>query len=172
LWDYQTDVAVLAQFTNDPRFHAVPYSRHPVGIFVRTDHPFAKRQSIRIEELNGEPLIMREIGSTTRKALEEALRKADVRPRIVMEIGSREAIREAVIKGLGIGAVSAAEFVPDKRLRLISISNAEIYTYAHVFCLEERRNARIVKAFLDIVELLRKGRTAVTAATRSVRRSR
>jgi aminoethylphosphonate catabolism LysR family transcriptional regulator len=155
LLEYRTDVAVLAQFTDDPRFHAVPYSRHPIVVFVNRRHRFATRRSIRIAELEGEPLIVREVGSTTRKALDEALAKARVEPRIAMEIGSREAIREAVIRGVGIAAVSEIEYIPDPEIRSVEVSDAEMYTYAHVCCLRERREARLVNAFLDIVgELL------------------
>src|SRR6185503_1000098 len=120
LVEYRTDVAVLAQFASDPRFHSVPYSRHPVVIFVHRSHRFAKRASIRISDLAGERMILREEGSTTRKALDDALKKAGVAPRVVMEIGSREAIREAVIKGVGIGAVSEIEFIPDSALRKVT----------------------------------------------------
>lgn len=58
-----------------------------------------------------------------------------------MEIGSREAIREAVIRGLGISYVSEAEFVADPGLRMIAIADAEIYTYAHVVVLKKRYQA-------------------------------
>ena len=154
LLDYQTDVAVLAHFTDDPRFHFVPYRRHPVMVFVHRSHRFAARRSIRIAELQGEGMIVREVGSTTRKALDDALTHAGVKPRILMEIGSREAIREAVIKGVGIGAVSQIEYVPDPEIRMVRVSDAAMFTHAHVVCLEERRQARLVKAFLDIVEEL------------------
>jgi aminoethylphosphonate catabolism LysR family transcriptional regulator len=156
LLDYQTDVAVLAHFTDDPRFHFVPYRRHPIMVFVHRSHRFAARKSIRIAELEGEGLIVREEGSTTRKALEDALAQAGVKPRILMEIGSREAIREAVIKGVGIGAVSEIEYVPDPEIRMVRVSDAAMYTHAHVVCLEERREARLVKAFLGIVDDLQR----------------
>ena len=68
-----------------------------------------------------------------------------------MEIGSREAIREAVIRGLGISYVSEAEFVPDPALRLIPIADAAIYTYAHVVVLQKRNSSRIIRAFLEVV---------------------
>jgi len=158
LVDYRTDVAVLAHFTDDPRFYAVPYSRHPIVIFVPKDHAFARRRSIRIAELEGQPMIMREGGSTTRKALEGALRRAHVTPRIAMEIGSREAIREAVIMGVGIAAVSEIEYIPDPAIRRVPVRDAEMYTYAHVFCLQERREARLVKAFLGILDDLLQSR--------------
>ncbi|HUP97682.1 MAG TPA: LysR substrate-binding domain-containing protein [Usitatibacter sp.] len=158
LVDYQTDVAVLAQFTEDRRFHSVPYSRHPVVVFVPRGHRFAARKSIRIAELAGERMILREEGSTTRKALDDALKRAGVTPRVVMEIGSREAIREAVIMGVGIGAVSEIEYIPDPEIRMVRVSDAEMFTHAHVVCLEERRGARLVKAFLEIVDELQRRR--------------
>lgn len=159
LVDYQTDVAVFAQFTDDPRFHSVPYSRHPIVVFVHRSHRFARRRSIRIAELEGEGMILREQGSTTRKALDDALAKAGVTPRVAMEIGSREAIREAVIKGVGIAAVSEIEYIPDPEIRMVKVSDAQMYTHAHVVCLKERREARLVQAFFEIVtELLRQRR--------------
>jgi aminoethylphosphonate catabolism LysR family transcriptional regulator len=167
LVDYATDVAVLAQFNDDPRFHWVPYSRHPVVMFVHRSHRFARRRAIRIRDLEGERLILREEGSTTRKALDDALAKAGVAPRVVMEIGSREAIREAVIKRVGIAAVSEIEYIPDPELRTVRVSDAAMYTHAHVVCLHERRGARLVKAFLGIVAELqaeRGGRRARTKA--------
>lgn len=159
---YQTDVAVLARFTEDPRFHSMPYSRHPIVIFMHRGHRLARRASLRISDLQGEGMIMREVGSTTRKAVDDALREAKVRPRIVMEIGSREAIREAVIMQVGIGVVSEAEYVPHTDLRPVRIRDLDIYTHAHVVCLKERCEARLVRAFLQIAAELRSARSGRT----------
>jgi aminoethylphosphonate catabolism LysR family transcriptional regulator len=159
LLDYQTDVAVLAQYADDPRFHEIPYARHPIVVFVHRGHRFARRRSISIRDLEGEPLILREAGSTTRKSIEDALARAGVRTKPMLEIGSREAIREAVAKGLGIGAVSEVEFVPDPSLRVVRIEDAQVWTNAHVVCLRERRDARLVRAFLEIVDGLLATRT-------------
>jgi LysR family transcriptional regulator, low CO2-responsive transcriptional regulator len=171
LVNYETDVAVLAQFSNDPRFHFVPYRRHPVVIFVHRSHRFAGRKSLRIRDLQGEEMILREAGSTTRKALEEALEQHKVTPRVLMEIGSREAIREAVIKGVGIGAVSEIEYIPDPALRVLRVRDADMFTHAHVVCLEERRGARLVKAFLEIVADLQRA-TGARSASRAGAKAR
>lgn len=157
LASYRCDVAVLAYIDEDDRFLTIPYRRHPVAIFVRRDHRFSGRGSIRLPELEGEPMIVREQGSTTRRAFENALASTGTRPRLVMEIGSREATREAVIHGLGISYVSEAEFVPDENLALIPIEGAEVYTYAHVVVLKQREASRIIKAFLDVVHRTRDG---------------
>lgn len=151
LCDYEADVAVVAHYQDDPRFFSVPYSRHPVVMFVNDQHRFARRRKLRVRDLAGEPLLMREQGSTTRHALETAMAAAGVAPTIAMEVSSREIIRESVLKGIGIAAVSEVEYVPAPGLHMLRFSDAEIYTYAHVVCLEERRQSRLVSAFLESV---------------------
>ena len=130
LLDYSADVAVLAHVEDDPRIFAMPYSRHKVAVFVNDRHRLARRRRIRIEELEGERMVLREHGSTTRLAFEAALRRHDVTIDPVMEIGSREAVWLAVARGIGIGVVSDIEFVPRPDLRILEVVDAEIYTTA------------------------------------------
>jgi aminoethylphosphonate catabolism LysR family transcriptional regulator len=151
LLDYSADVGVLAQVFKDKRFVSVPYSEHPVVVFCSSTHRFAHRRSIRTAELQGERLILREPGSTTRKAIESALRAAQVEPEVVMEVASREIIREAVAQGVGVAAVSEVEYVPGPGLHAVRISDAQVRTYAHVVCLAERRDTRMVRTFFDVI---------------------
>jgi LysR family transcriptional regulator, low CO2-responsive transcriptional regulator len=151
LLDYRTDVAVLAHVDPDPRLAAIPYRRHRVIVFCPADHPFARRRGVRARDLDGQRLVVREAGSTTRRAFDQEMRRAGVLPKIVMEIGSRESIREAVAKGIGLGVVSEAEFIPDQRIHALPVIDVEIYTYAHVVYLQERQNARLVRAYLEVL---------------------
>ena len=151
LLDYRTDIAVLAHVDPDLRLIAIPYRRHKVVVMCPVDHAFAQRRSLRARDMEGQRLIVREAGSTTRRAFDQAMREADTRPKVVMEIGSRESIREAVAKGIGLGVVSEAEYIPDPRIHALPVTDAEIYTYAHVVYLKERQNARLVRAFLDVL---------------------
>ena len=114
----------------------------------------ARRKAIRIAELSGERMVLREIGSTTRRAFEAALNRAGIAIDPVMEIGSREAVWMAVQRGIGIGVVSDIEFVPHPNLRPVRIKDAEVYTYAHVVCLAERADSRMIKAFFEVASVL------------------
>lgn len=148
LADYRADVGVLAQLAHDERFVSWPYSEHGVAIICSAQHRFAQRRSITLAELEGERLILREPGSTTRIALERALQTAGVTPQVVMEIASREIIREAVLQNVGVAAVSEVEFVPGPGLRSVRIHGAHVRTYAHVVCLAERQESALVRAFV------------------------
>ncbi|GLK88573.1 LysR substrate-binding domain-containing protein [Pseudomonas turukhanskensis] len=152
LEQYATDIAVLAGRQDDPGLSAVHYARHAIILFTNLNHPFAERESVRLEELEGQPLLQRETGSTTRLALERALADAGVTPRKAMEIGSREALREAVVRGIGIGAVSEAEFIADPRLRAIRIEGEPVHTETYLYCLAERRSSRLISSFFDIAQ--------------------
>ena len=152
LREFRTDVAVLSQINRDPDLLTVPYSQQRLIVFVGKSHPWGKRKKILLKELDGQSMVMREQGSMTRRAFETALDKAGVKPNIVLEIGSREAVWEAVAEGLGIGMVSEASVVPDKRITTLTISDSDIFTYTHVVCLKERGKARLVKAFIDVIK--------------------
>jgi aminoethylphosphonate catabolism LysR family transcriptional regulator len=154
LLDFRADVAVLAQMEEDPRFHSLAYSRHPVVVMVHRDHPWAGRRDIRLAEFAGQRMVLRETGSTTRRAFERGLAQLGVVPDIVMEIGSREAVWHAVARNIGVGIVSEREVIPHEAISILSIGDADIHTDEHVVCLAERRDSRLVAAFLAIAETL------------------
>ncbi|MEG1042261.1 MAG: LysR substrate-binding domain-containing protein [Pseudomonas sp.] len=151
LENYVTDVGVLAGLHEDPAFSAQLYARHPVVLFAHIEHPLAQFEQIPLTALQGQPLLHRESGSTTRLALEKALLEHEVTPRMVMEIGSREALREAVIRGIGVGAVSEAEFIADPQIRTIRLQGDPVCTETYLYCLAERQNSQVIGSFLALV---------------------
>src|SRR5690606_21228977 len=149
--ELEADVAILAHMVDDPRVHSVPFSTHEVVVFVNTDHPWNAREHVSIAELADQPLILRETGSTTRRALEQAAEAVGVEINPFLEIGSREGIWKAVERGLGIGVVADFEFVAHPRLTTIAISDADVRTEYRLACLQERRHSPKIEAFLASV---------------------
>ena len=146
------DVAVLPDLEPDERLHAVPVRRDRLVAFVERGHPWAARRSIRLTELAGQRLILREPGSNTRAVLDRAMTRAAVIPKNSLEIGSREAVREAVAAGLGAGVVFESEFGRDDRLHRLTLRDVEIEAVEYAACLAERRTVRAVRAFFELVE--------------------
>ena len=149
---YSTDVAVLAGLYERPELVMREYARHAIILFAHIEHPFARREQVDISELQGQPLLLRERGSTTRVALETALNAAGVKPQLNLEIGSREAIREAVARGLGVGAVSEAEFIPDARFKPVRIAGDPASTTTYLYCMKERSDSLLVRSFWDAID--------------------
>ncbi len=87
------------------------------------DDPLAGRASVTMEEIAEQPFIMRESGSGTRMAFERTLADGGVDPadlNVVMELGTSEAIVNAVEGGVGVGAVS--HWMADKALALGTVT--------------------------------------------------
>jgi len=87
--------------------------------------------------------------------LENAARKAKVPLSPIMEIRSREGVLAAVKGAIGIGCVSEEE-IGAHRLHTLRVSNAEMHTYVDIACLDERKGARLHKAFFEVAEAARK----------------
>ena len=150
LLDYRIDVAVLADVTDDPRLVTRALRRDPLVVFVPRRHPWARRASVALADLAGQKMVMREPGSITRALIARALEKRGIALAAVIEIDSREAVREAVAAGLGLGVVSAAEFGADARLAAIPIREPDVTMTEYLVRLAERRPSRAVQAFLDL----------------------
>jgi aminoethylphosphonate catabolism LysR family transcriptional regulator len=151
LENYTTDVAVLAGLYDRPELLAREYARHAIILFAHVDHPLARREQVELAELHGLPLLLREQGSTTRTAIEKRCeRRREARTQL--EIGSREAIREAVARGLGIGAVSEAEFIADPRFRPVRIAGDPASTTTYVYCMKSAAKSLLVRSFLKAIE--------------------
>lgn len=148
---FRSDVAILPLIGKDPRFFAVPYGHTRIVLVIARGHAWARKKAVRIEELEGQRMILREIGSATRRVFEDALSKASVQVRRVLEIESREAVRESVAAGIGIGIALDEETHPDHRLHTLTVSNASMVLELEVACLAERRKAPGIKAFLEVV---------------------
>lgn len=155
--DYRGDLGVLVHPVDDPRIHCVPFRRQQLVVFAHRNHPLARRGVLKLADLQNQEFIVREEGSTTRRVFEQHLQDAGVRVRTMLEIGSREAVREAVAQGLGLAVVADAAYVPDERLVRLAIDDMNAFTHSHVICLSERRPVPLIAGFLTIVDELRAG---------------
>ena len=151
LLTYESDVGLIAEVNADPKVITEPYSTHDVVVFANAQHPFFARDSISIKELQGQKVVQRESGSTTRMAMEQALAQHGVAIDVVLDIGSREGIWKAVEQGLGIGFVADFEFVPHPNLRAVPIGDATVSTQYFLAYLAERKHSRLVREFCDVV---------------------
>lgn len=152
--DCDVDVAVVGHLGLDTRYISLPFSRQRLVAIVRVDHEWAGRDSVSLAELGQARLIMRKGGSTSRRVLEKALKDAGVTPNVALEV-DREGALEAVRVGLGVTVVTAAEVRAEQSLQMVPLEDAGLYTDAFVICLESRRAAPLVQAFLDVAVRLR-----------------
>ncbi|WP_407279002.1 LysR family transcriptional regulator [Aromatoleum evansii] len=78
---------------------------NPLVVIASEGHPLAGRR-IELIDLGGERFILRERGSGTRLACDAHFARNAFVPRVRLELGSNEAIKQAVAGGLGLAVIS------------------------------------------------------------------
>ncbi|WP_371346032.1 LysR family transcriptional regulator [Ancylobacter sp. IITR112] len=147
LLEYRADIGITAQFPTDPRLHVRPLSSMRIGVFLPERHPWTARTDLCLADLSGCAFVLRERGSRTREVFEQNLALQDIALGPVLEVSTREGVREAVAAGFGAGVVADLEFGFDSRLRFLPLRDAPIAIDEYLVCLDERRRLPIVTEF-------------------------
>ena len=102
----EVDMAIMGRPPADMEAEAVSFAPHPLVLVAAAGHPLLAKPRLAVADLAEETMIVREAGSGTRSAMEEFFLEHAVKPRIGMEMGSNEAIKQAVVAGLGVSFIS------------------------------------------------------------------
>jgi DNA-binding transcriptional LysR family regulator len=127
-------------------------------IIVPPDHPWSSRQSVTLADVRTEPLVLRERGSGTRQALERALAEAGTdlsALRVAGEMGSAQAVKQAVRAGLGVSLVSRLAVEDECRARLLvclAVRDLGVSRSFHLVTHRDRSRSPLAQAFLEFVE--------------------
>jgi DNA-binding transcriptional LysR family regulator len=107
LRDNRDDLYVMSQPPGDLALEDTVLMPNPLCLVAPRGHALLGSSRLPLSALRDEPFILREPGSGTRMSVDAAFRAQRFRPRLRLELGSNEAIREAVAGGLGLAVLSA-----------------------------------------------------------------
>jgi DNA-binding transcriptional LysR family regulator len=151
----EADVGVIGSTVKRPGLRLERLVDDEVVLAVPPGHAFARRQEIAVSELHGQPLILREEGSGTRRSVEAALDRAGLRlpkDQVVLTLGSTQAILQAVAQGLGLGFVSAraaAQVQANGHLACVRLSGVDLGRDLYLAYVPQRSGDPLVARFLD-----------------------
>jgi len=149
--------AVGAQF-DDGRLEYQKFAEDEMVLVVPPTHPWASRNSVKPNELPTQPFLIRERGSGTRKIMEQALEQHNLSLgtfRIIGEMGSNEAIRQAVKTGGGIAIISRLAVASDIRhheLNAIPVEGLKLTREFYLITHRHRSRSPICNAFLTFID--------------------
>lgn len=83
-----------------------PILPNPMVPFAHANHPLAGEKNIPFARFAKEPFLMREPGSGARSLARDIFAARGCEPRVRMELSNNEAIKQAVITGLGVSIMS------------------------------------------------------------------
>jgi len=150
LYGYQADIGVLGELDQNADFQIVPLETSPLVAFAAKGGKLDGKRRINYQELAECTLVMREQGSKTRQKLQSAAKSAGISLSPEIEAEGREAVREIVAGGNGVGFVSTAEFGNDERLFSIDLPTPAPMMQEVLICMKERKERKLIKVFMEL----------------------
>ncbi|MBD2042428.1 LysR family transcriptional regulator [Microcoleus sp. FACHB-672] len=129
-----------------------PFLENPLEVLAPHDHPLAGQKNIPIERLTGEPFIIREPGSGTRGAVQKMFDAHGIKLKIRLELGSNEAIKQAIAGGLGISVLSRHVLALEggtSMLTILDVENFPIRQQWYVIYPKGKQLSVVAQAFFD-----------------------
>ncbi len=151
----EVDLGFVGDSVEHEELTALPFRPDDIVAFVRPDHAYARRKAVRTLGLAGQAFVLREPGSATRKWAEESLRALGIRYSVAMELGSNEAVKRAVLAGLGIGMLSRYALETELAmgvLRVLPVRGLRSRRWLYLVHNRRSRLTSVQQAFIELAQ--------------------
>ncbi len=155
LADNEDDLYILGQPPEQMEVHAEAFLENPLVVIAAHDHPLAGKKNIPLRRLAEEPFLVREAGSGTRLSAERFLNQLGLTLKVRMELGSNEAIKQAVAGGLGIAVLSAHTLALERNsneLAILDVAGFPIRRQWYAVYPADKRLSVVGSTFLDYLK--------------------
>ena len=152
LRENRDDLYVMSMPPADVDLEDQTFLANPLVMIAPASHPLALRQRLSLKALSGERFILRERGSGTRLATDRFFESHDFAPQTWLELGSNEAIKEAVAGHLGVAVISRHAIKADdlgSDLCLLPVSGLPIRSQWHVVYPRAKQLSPIARVFRE-----------------------
>lgn len=152
--EYLDDLYILSQPSSSVELIAQPFLENPLVVVAHPEHPLADVRSIPIARLAEESFLMREPGSGTRMSVEDICKRQSVKLNIRMELGSNEAIKQAILGKLGVSVLSrhALGFGVKDEPIVLDVVGFPIMHQWHIAYPGSKQLSIVSKAFLEFLQ--------------------
>lgn len=152
LRENRDDFYIMSMPPADIEVEARVFLPNPLVVIAPASHRLVGRESIEMEELVSERFILREKGSGTRLMCDAFFQKHGFEPKLRLELGSNEAIKQSVAGGMGLAVVSRhtlSKHLGDESLGILEVEGFPIHSNWYTVTLKGKRLSPPAVAFLE-----------------------
>jgi DNA-binding transcriptional LysR family regulator len=154
LLNNELDFGLVAGPVDDSHLVTEPYLNDELAVIVSPQHRFARESVIYPGELRRETFLVREPGSGTQELMEERLTQLGIAPADTMQLGSTEAIKQAVAANLGISIASRYSVEAEMESGRLCAANVPTLKMQRRLLLLHHRDKRLSRTMLAFRMLL------------------
>ena len=151
----QDDLYVMGVPPEDIDMESEPFLENRLVVLAPAGHRLAGRKRIPFAELAGEAFLMREYGSGTRMTIERVFQERGEKLNIRMELGSNEAIKQAVAGGLGLALLSQSSLYLDNTQHELAVLDVEGFPIIRFWYLVRPKGKQLSVVAATFLEYLR-----------------
>jgi DNA-binding transcriptional LysR family regulator len=156
LSDNQDDLYIMSQLPEHMDIEAYPFLDNPLVVVAPRNHPLAGQKNIPIARLIEEHFIMREPGSGTRRSVQKLFDQEGISVRVRLELGSNEAIKQAIAGGLGLSVLSRHTLTPEgsnSELTVLDVQGFPIHRNWYAVHLSGKQLSVVTSTFFDYLKV-------------------
>ncbi|MDO9053335.1 MAG: LysR substrate-binding domain-containing protein [Gallionella sp.] len=150
----QDDLYVLGQPPEQMDVAFEPFLENPLIVLAPGNHPLVGQKNISPHRLTEEQFLMREPGSGIRLATEEFFAGHGLKLKVRMELGSNEAIKQAVAGGLGLAVLSVHTLALERNideLAILDVTGFPIRRHWYLVYPKDKQLSVVALAFLEFM---------------------
>ena len=151
----QLEIGLVTNPSNSPVFCVVPYRQENIVTVVSARHPLAKKNELTLAEVAQGPLIIRKASEGKTLDILRKIEDQGFQPKIFMECESAEAIKIAVMKGMGLGILYKDHVEPEVErgeLKIVKVAGLKrIDTRSFIVYRKDKRLSQNAQDFLTLL---------------------
>ncbi len=153
------DLLIMGQVPDEIAVKAYPFIDNELVVVANSQHPLTQCSNITLKQLSKERFLVRETGSGTRLAIDRLFEEQDLKIQPYMELGSSEAIKQAVMAGLGISVLSRHNLLLElagNHISILDVKDFPLFYRWYAVHLKDKKLSLVSQTFLDF--LLQEGK--------------
>ena len=150
----EDDLVIMGQVPEQMHVESHQFLESPLVVLAPPQHLLVNQAHIPLVRLAQEPILIREVGSGTRLAMERCFAAYDLELPTEMELGSSEAIKQGVMAGLGVSVLSQHTLILELatgKIKLLDVEEFPLIRYWYIAHLSEKKLSLVARTFLDFM---------------------
>ncbi len=155
LSENKDDLVIMGIVPSNRPLSTIPFLDNELIPVIDPAHPFAQKTSISAEQFFEQPLLIRERGSGSRQALEQYAHKNRIALLPLMEVGSNEALKHAVLSGLGVAVLPKLSILSELSLGSLKSLSIDGFPIKRSWCLvypSAKSLSPVTRHFIEYVQ--------------------
>lgn len=153
--DNSDDLVIMGMVPTEKPLTSLPFLDNELVPVVPDGHPLLARHDLTAQEFLDAGLLVRESGSGSRLALEVHSQQQRLTIKPAMEIGSNDAVKHAVMAGLGVAVLPRLSILPELELGTLKVLEIPGFPLRRSWCVvypQGKHPTPAMRAFIDYVQ--------------------